>query len=403
VTRPSVRPLVVALVAACVVLTACASTASSSSGTTVQVDPGARIPTKGPVDLGSAAEARSQPLSTVTGLLFDAPIYPGDFADPFSLRGPDANYAYATNTTSANVPVLRSTDGLTTQYLGDAMPDLPSWTSKGFVWAPSVLALGDTSYVLYYSSVDSASGKQCVSRATSSSPAGPFTDDSSAAFICQIDQGGSIDPSPFLASDGTAYLVWKNDGNCCKLPTKIWIAPLAADGLSLTGDPTALIEADQDWEGGNVEAPALVESGGTYYLFYSANNWDTSDYAIGYATCTALTGPCTKPEDEPWMPSVGHARGPGGQEFFTGEGTGPSTVWMVYHGWLPGQVGEPDGTRRLYLDEVRIEDGRPVRIGTEEIERALLEKALPFLLGGVVVVGLVGWFLVHRSRRRQVA
>ena len=33
---------------------------------------------------------------------------------------------------------------------------------------------------------------------------------------------------------------------------------------------------------------------GQIILFYSANAWATADYAIGYATCEAPTGPCTK-------------------------------------------------------------------------------------------------------------
>lgn len=376
---------------------------AASTDPTPQVDPGNRVPTKGPVPLGPGVDAPTKPLDTVQGLLLTAPIYNGDFADPFSLRGPDANYAYATNTDSANVPVLRSVDGLSAEYLGDVLPTLPAWTATGLVWAPSVLALSDTSYVLYYTTRDTASGRQCISRATSSSPAGPFVDTSASAFICQLDLGGSIDASPFEAAGGSAHLVWKNDGNCCDQTTTIWSAPLAADGLSLAGGPVALFSADQPWEGGLVEGPSMVESGGKFYVFYSANAWNTADYAVGYAVCDTVQGPCTKPEQEPWLSSTGRVRGPGGEEFFTGESTGTSSVWMVYHGWLPGQVGEPSGQRRLYLDEVRIVDGRPVRVGKEEIERDLVRAALPYLVGLIVVAGGVVILVVRRRRRRQVA
>lgn len=390
------------MIALGVVLAGCGKEVAGPPGTVVQVDPGNRVPTKGPVDLGAGADAPTRALDTVTGLLLTAPIYQGDFADPFSLRGPDANYAYATNTTSANVPVLRSTDGLAAQYLGDALPQLPAWTGKGFVWAPSVLALGDTSYVLYYTTIDNASKRQCISRATGTSPAGPFTDDSTAAMICQLDLGGSIDPSPFVDADGSLHLVWKSDGDCCKLPTTIWSAPLAADGRSLTGAPVAMVGADQPWEGDLVEGPSMVRAAGQYFLFYSANAWNTSDYAIGYAVCDTVQGPCHKPEQGPWMHSTGFARGPGGEEFFTGQNTGTDSVWMVYHGWLPGQVGTPGGERRLYLDEVRIEDGRPVRVGAQQIEEDLVRTLWPYAAAGaaVVLVGLA--LLVRRSRRRAV-
>ena len=32
----------------------------------------------------------------------------------------------------------------------------------------------------------------------------------------------------------------------------------------------------------------------SYYLFYSANWWESSSYGIGYAVCSSPAGPCTK-------------------------------------------------------------------------------------------------------------
>ncbi len=40
---------------------------------------------------------------------------------------------------------------------------------------------------------------------------------------------------------------------------------------------------------------------GTYYLFYSGNNFDTAQYAISYATASAVGGPYTK--HGPWLAS----------------------------------------------------------------------------------------------------
>ena len=50
---------------------------------------------------------------------------------------------------------------------------------------------------------------------------GPFTDDSSSAFVCPLSQGGAIDPSVFVASNGP-WLLWKSDGDCCNMPTTIY-------------------------------------------------------------------------------------------------------------------------------------------------------------------------------------
>ena len=40
---------------------------------------------------------------------------------------------------------------------------------------------------------------------------------------------------------------------------------------------------------------------GTYYLFYSGNNFDTAQYAISYATASAVGGPYAK--HGPWLGS----------------------------------------------------------------------------------------------------
>lgn len=339
------------------------------------------------------------------GLLIGAPIYDGDFADPFALRGDQRVYVYATNTTSANIPVLELVDGdtSTANYLGDALPQLPGWTTKGKQWAPSVWALDDGTFVMHYATWDNAGQKQCISAATADSPGGPFTDNSTGPLICPLDQGGAIDPSIFVdesASPSVPYLVWKSDGNCCGLPTKIYSQQIAADGLSTAGPAHELISDTQTWEKGIVEGPSMVLDQGTYFLFYSANDWDTADYAIGVATCTSVTGPCTKPQDKPWEDSSKLSQGPGGQEFFNSTGG----VWMVRHGWLPGQAGTPDGQRRLYLDLLEFHDAGalPTRIGTEYIERALL----PYLIGvALVFAALVAglWWFIRRRRANHHA
>ena len=63
-----------------------------------------------------------------------------------------------------------------------------------------------------------------------------------------------------------------------------------------------------------VEGPSMIEHEGRYYLCYSANRWDTADYAVGYAICDSPTGPCGKPEEGPWLAGDGRTAGPGGQE-----------------------------------------------------------------------------------------
>ena len=66
-----------------------------------------------------------------------------------------------------------------------------------------------------------------------------------APLICPTNLGGAIDPSPFTASDGTLWLVWKNDGNAIGLTTTIWLQQLTPNGLGLAGGAIPMIHNDQ--------------------------------------------------------------------------------------------------------------------------------------------------------------
>ncbi len=326
-----------------------------------------------------------------------APIVPGAFADPFLLEETDGNYVYATNTASANIPVLRiSRDGEKAEYLGDAMPDLPSWTKKGFQWAPATWARPDGTFVLYYSTPAPGSDRQCISAATSDSPTGPFTDNSTTPMICPLAKGGAIDPSPFLDEDGNPFLLWKADGNCCDLTTTIYMQPLSADGLSTDGDATKLISDTQDWEKGIVEAPSMVKDGSHWWLFYSGNDWNTGDYAIGIARCSSQTGPCEKPLDRAWQTSAEDAVGPGGQQFFNHS----SGLRMVHHGWLPGEVDTADSTRRLFLDEIVFDDSGLPQRHDASVSDSDAEKGSWVWFAGTAVAVLVAVGVTLAIRRR---
>lgn len=382
------RRVLVAAVGAGLALATLASCGSDSVPSTApDVSALQRPPTKGP----EGGPGTEQKLDTIDGLIAGKPVFDADFADPFVLDLGEVSYAYATNTVNANVPVIRTQGYKVTDYLGDAMPDLPAWTSKGFIWGPAIYARPDGKYVMYYSALDRASGRQCVTRAVADSPAGPFSDDSDSAFVCPLDLGGAIDPA-VVVDNGSPYLIYKSDGNCCNIPASIWSVPLSADGLSLAGEPTKLISNDQPWEGAVVEGPSMIAADGKYLLFYSANNWNTADYAVGYAVCDSVTGPCTKPNDDAWFTSTAYAKGPGGQEFFEAD----NQLWMVYHGWLPDEIDTPDGERRLYLDVITVSDERPERIGAERTFMELLQ----WFVGVVAIVAVVVAAIVVVRRRR---
>ena len=259
------------------------------------------------------------------------PVIDADFPDPDVLQVGDVYYAYATEGNLANVRVARSEDLLEWETLPDALPELPSWVIPGRTWAPEVTEVGAGRYAMYFTARNFQPDVQCIGVATATSPEGPFTVVGAGMLVCPAEEGGAIDASTFLDADGTRYLLWKNDGNCCGLDTWLQIAPLAPDGVTLAGPPTRLLKQDQPWEGNLVEAPTLVERDGVYTLLYSANDYGGAAYAIGYATAESVLGPYTKAE-EPLLDSLDppYFTGPGGQDVVVGP---DGEDLLVFHSW----------------------------------------------------------------------
>ena len=286
-------------------------------------------------------------------------VHDGDFPDPFVLVAGRRAFAYGTQTGDINVQVMESEDLTAWQHRGDALPELPSWAGWGHTWAPAVLRRGDT-YVMYYSVRYEAAGRQAISIATASDPAGPFVDRSSEPFIFQEEHAGSIDASPFVDADGGVYLLWKGDDNAIERPASIWVAPLRPDGLALAGEPTELLRHDAAWEKPLVEAPSLARVGeGAYVLFYSGGWWEDATYGIGYATGSGPLGPFRKQtEDGPWLASEEGMAGPGGAEVFADADGG----WhLAFHAWTPPRVGyDQGGARSLWIVSIDFAGGRPV-------------------------------------------
>lgn len=281
---------------------------------------------------GAADDDATAPSSSAAAVADVNPVISDDFPDPDVLEVDGVFYAYGTNGNLRNVRVARSTDLEDWEVLDDALPELPAWIVPGKTWAPEVTQLEDGSFVLYLTATNEDPYLQCIGVATADSPEGPFTVVGQEMLVCPEAEGGAIDASTFLDTDGTRYLLWKNDGNCCGLDTWLYLAPLAADGLTLAGEPAALVKQDQPWEGNLVEAPTLVERDGRYVLLYSANDYGGEDYAIGYATADAVEGPYTKAE-EPLLTTDatdGAFVGPGGQDVVTGP---DGEDRLVFHSW----------------------------------------------------------------------
>lgn len=276
--------------------------------------------------------------------------YAQDFPDPFVFRAGPYWYALSTQRGLDKVPVIRSTDLVRWEARGDALAALPRWSRFGSTWAPAVLAV-PAGFVLFYTTTHDATGLQCLSRAFSPLPEGPFVDVSREPLVCQTERGGSIDPSPFRDAEGRPWLVWKSEGTLDGEPTRLWSQPLTDDGRSLTGEPRELLRTADAWEGPIIEAPTMVVVDGRYHLFYSGNRWETSSYGTGHAICASPAGPCTRTATAPVVAPHPSEAGAGGGEVFRDL---DGTLRLAYHAWDPTAVGYPGGLRRLRIGTVRL-------------------------------------------------
>jgi len=150
-------------------------------------------------------------------------------------------------------------------------------------------------------------------------------------------------------------LVWKSQGANGQPPT-VWAQQLQPDGTSLMpGNPSALLQPDQAWEHGYLEAPDLALAGSQYVLLYSGSDWKTATYAIGAADCSGPLGPCTDVSSEPILASTNAFAGPGGASVFADY---HGNLWVAFDAWLPGEVGEPH-SRPLFIRPITFANGIP--------------------------------------------
>ncbi len=286
---------------------------------------------------------------------FENPVIAQNFPDPDTLKVGTTYYAYATNGGGKNIQAAKSSDLVHWTMLDDPLPSLPRWSHAGFTWAPEVTTGVDVRhFVMYFVARDVPSGKQCIGVAVGSTPEGPFTSSNPQPLICQLEQGGSIDPESFTDSDGSRYVVWKNDGNCCGMVTNLYVQKVSEDGLTFEGTPTKLIHEDQVWEGNLVEAPYLLRHGNKYYLFYSANDYAGGAYAVGYAVADRLLGPYHKPNGPLLKTTTEHGAviGPGGEDIVN---TPDGKSWIIYHSWDP-----TISVRQMNIDELEWQGDTPV-------------------------------------------
>ncbi|MGN1245969.1 MAG: family 43 glycosylhydrolase [Muribaculaceae bacterium] len=204
-------------------------------------------------------------------------------ADPFVLYEDGTYYAYGTYSNDGIV-VFTSSNLIEWEQQSQLALHRNNCTESIWFWAPEVYHIGDE-YIMYYSA------NEHLFVAKSSSPLGPFIQEGGYQMESMLGSEKCIDSSMFIDDDGTAYLFFVRftDGNC------IWMCRLADDYITpVPGTLKYCFSVSAAWENiwpRVVEGPNMVKHNGIYYLTYSANSYESKDYAIGYATSTSLSSP----------------------------------------------------------------------------------------------------------------
>lgn len=282
------------------------------------------------------------------GGLYGNAVLPNGCADPGVTKVGDHYVMTCTSGGAANAfPIYSSPDlvhwTLATHVFSQA--EKPAWATGDF-WAPEIHQVG-AHWVVYFSARNT-DGKLSIGAASATDPLGPYT--ALAQPLVHDANMGLIDASEFTDTDGTPYLLWKEDGNAVGKPTPIHAQPLAADGLSLTGTRSTLITNDQSWEGAVTEGPFMIEHAGSYYLFYSGNSYANATYAVGVAKASSPTGPFTKAAG-PIVTSTSAWVGPGHNSVVVGPG---GDLYLVYHAWDAAHT-----TRYPLVDQITWVNGWP--------------------------------------------
>lgn len=300
--RPRVRPLAVLSVLVTVVLAGC-----------------------GP-ELGPIAKLRSIP----------GPSLP-ETSDPSVAREGNEYFIYGSNS-HVRAPVTRTREPLRAYTLAqknaittNAMPTKAPWAvSATQHWAPTVGKFGST-WVMFFSA-DRASGfvggnRQCIGRAVSSSPVGPFTPGASPVHCGLNGTGGALDPQVFRDINGRWWL-HAAFGNT---ESPIHAMPLDANG-NIAGPATAILRRQHPWEYHFIENPSMIWDPvrRNYLLAYSAGRWWEARYSTGIARCSAPNGPCTSDPSGPWIASSNGRTGPGGLSFFTNASGAPYAIFSTF-------------------------------------------------------------------------
>lgn len=327
----------------------------------------------------------------VKGQIIGENPLPIPFGDPFVLSDASGKY------------YMYGTGGDVVKGFGAySSTNLKDWTYEGQVyhhdnkngwgidafWAPEVYQRDGRYYMLYSAQWKNNPTNELenfrIGIAVSDKPTGPFLDLYDRPIF---DPGYPIIDANLWFEDGRVYLYYSR---CCYKHAVVsevaswakqkgwyneveesWVygVEIKSDFSATIGKPKMLLRppvkmrAGDDWESRSVtarevnrrwtEGSYLFKNANTYYMMYSANNFDGQNYAIGYATAKSPLGPFEKAENNPVLQKNGSVTGTGHNSIaYSHDG---KEMFCVYHGRT-----EATGHQRLvFIDRMEIDkDGK---------------------------------------------
>ena len=195
---------------------------------------------------------------------YDNPLIYCDYSDPDVYRvGSDHIMTASSFCNVPGLPILKSRDLVHWKLVGYALKKLPdeSYARPRHgcgVWAPAIRYNNGLWHICF------PMPDEGIFMIRAKDPAGEWSEP-----VCLYRGAGFIDPCPFWDEDGKAYLVNGVAASRIGFKSRLYITPMAEDGLSLTGETRLVYDGTAD---GNitVEGPKLYKRNGYYYIFAPA-------------------------------------------------------------------------------------------------------------------------------------
>lgn len=269
----------------------------------------------------------------------DPAIVVGQNGDPW--------FVYSTGGAAAHgaIQVRRSDDGIAWEYAGTVWKERPGWIDPavGPLWAPDLIE-HDGTWFMYYAASTFGSNHSAIGLATNTTldpadPAYEWVDQGPVIESVTSDDFNAIDPGIVVDAAGTPWMSFGSFWSGIRMVEVEWPSGLRADPEA---EPLRL--ADRGTPPNAIEAPAIVEHGGEYFLFVSFDSCCkglNSTYRIAVGRADTVGGPYVDRDGVPLLngggtvllETEGARIGPGGESASNG--------YLAYHYYDGDAAGAP--------------------------------------------------------------